>query len=107
MCGADITQESLFTTVHLETFVPKNHPLRPIRALFNEALKRISWLLDGAYSEYGRESIPPARLLRAQMLQVLFTLRSERQLVEQISYNLLYRWFVGLSIDDKVWDCVL
>jgi len=60
-----------------------------------------------APTQYGRESIPPERLLRAQMLQVLFTLRSERQLVEQISYNLLYRWFVGLSIDDKVWDCVL
>lgn len=104
MRGADITQESLFTTVHLETFVSKNHPLRPIRTLFNEALKRISWLLDSAYSEYGRESIPPERLLRAQMLQVLFTIRSERQLVEQVSYNLLYRWFVGLSIDDKVWN---
>ena len=104
MRGADITQESLFTTVHLETFVPANHPMRPIRDLFNQAMKRINWLLDGAYSEYGRESIPPEHLLRAQLLQVLYTIRSERQLVEQVSYNLLFRWFVGLSIDDEVWD---
>jgi len=102
--GADITQETLFTTVHLKTFVPANHPIRPIRGLFNQAMKRINWLLDGAYSEYGRESIPPERLLRAQLLQVLYTIRSERQLVEQVSYNLLFRWFVGLSIDDEVWD---
>jgi transposase len=104
MRGADITQEALFTTVHLETFVPRDHPLRPIRQLFNEALKRINWLLDSAYAPWGKESIPPERLLRAQLLQVLYTIRSERQLVEQIGYNLLYRWFVGLSIDDEVWD---
>lgn len=104
MRGADITQESLFSTVHLETFVPANHPLRKIRELFNEALGRIGWLLDSAYAEGGRESIAPERLLRAQLLQVLYTIRSERQLVEQISYNLLYRWFVGLSIEDEVWS---
>lgn len=104
MRGADITQEALFSTVHLETFVPKDHPLRKIRILFNEALSRISWLLDGAYAESGRESIAPERLLRAQLLQVLYTIRSERQLVEQINYNLLFRWFVGLSIDDEVWS---
>jgi len=104
MRGADITQEALFSTVHLETFVPKDHPLRKIRTLFNEALGRISWLLDGAYAEGGRESIAPERLLRAQLLQVLYTIRSERQLVEQINYNLLFRWFVGLSIDDEVWS---
>lgn len=104
MRGADITQESLFSTVHLEQFVPATHPLRKIRPLFNAALKRISGLLDGIYSEIGKESIPPERLLRAQLLQVLYSIRSERQLVEQIRYNLLYRWFVGLSIDDEVWD---
>ncbi|MEW5251688.1 IS5 family transposase, partial [Microbulbifer discodermiae] len=104
MRGADITQEALFTTVHLESFVPKNHPLRSIRSLFNEALRRIDWLLCGAYSERGRESIPPERLLRAQLLQVLYTIRSERQLMEQMSYNLLFRWFVGLTVDDVVWD---
>ncbi len=104
MRGTDITQEALFSTVHLETFVPQAHPLRKIRTLFNEALKNISWLLDGIYAEGGRESIPPERLLRAQLLQVLYTLRSERQLVEQMQYNLLFRWFIGLSIDDPVWS---
>ena len=104
MRGADITQEQLFSTVHLESFVPKNHPLRPIRSLFNEALTRIDGLLDCAYSEIGRESIPPERLLRAQLLQILYTVRSERMLMEQMHYNLLFRWFTGLSIDDAVWD---
>lgn len=104
MRGADITQESLFTTVHLENFVSDNHPLRKIKVIFNSALKRIDGLLDGAYSGYGRESIPPEHLLRALLLQVLFSVRSERQLMEQISYNLLFRWFIGLSIDDVVWD---
>jgi len=104
MRGADITQEALFSTVHLDTFVPPDHPLRKIRLLFNDALSRISWLLDSAYAEGGRESIAPERLLRAQLLQVLYTIRSERQLVEQLNYNLLFRWFVGLSIDDEVWS---
>lgn len=104
MRGADITQEALFTTVHLESFVPNKHPLRAIRSLFNQALKRIDWLLDSAYCDYGRESIAPERLLRAQLLQVLYTIRSERQLMEQMSYNLLFRWFVGLSVDDPVWN---
>ncbi len=67
-------------------------------------MKRINWLLYSAYSEYGRESIPPECLLRAQLLQVLYTLRSERQQVEQVSYNLLFRWFVGLGIYDAAWD---
>ena len=68
MRGADITQENLFSTVHLDTFVPADHPLRDIRELFDEAMKPISWLFDTAYSEYGRESIPPEHLLRAQLL---------------------------------------
>lgn len=104
MRGADITQENLFSTVHLDTFVPKDHPLRDIRELFDEAMKRISWLFDTAYSEYGRESIPPERLLRAQLLQILYTIRSERMLMEQMNYNLLFRWFTGMSIDETVWD---
>lgn len=104
MRGLDITQEALFTTVHLESFVPKDHPLRAIKVLFDEALTRIDWLLDGAYSERGKMSIPPERLLRAQLLQVLYTIRSERQLMEQIQYNLLFRWFIGLTVDDRVWD---
>lgn len=104
MRGEDISQESLFTTVHLETFVPKDHPLRPIRALIDKAMKRLNWLFDSIYSDGGRVSIPPERLIRAQLLQALYSIRSERQLVEQINYNLLYRWFIGLTIDDKVWN---
>jgi len=102
--GEDIFQESLFTTVKLETFVPTDHPLRSIRTLLDEAMNQLNWLFDGIYATGGRESIPPERLIRAQLLQVLYSIRSERQLVEQINYNLLYRWFVGLTIDDPVWD---
>lgn len=104
MRGADIFQESLFTTVKLETFVPSDHPLRPIKGLLNEAMKNMDWLFSSIYCDTGRESIPPERLIRAQLLQVLYSVRSERQLVEQINYNLLYRWFVGLTIDDTVWN---
>ena len=104
MRGEDVSQESLFTTVHLDTFVPADHPLRPIRALLDQALQNLNWLFDGIYADSGRESIPPERLIRALLLQVLYSIRSERQLVEQINYNLLYRWFVGLTIDDAVWD---
>ena len=104
MRGADVFQESLFTTVQLESFVPDNHPLRPIKLLLNEAMKNLDWLFSSIYCDTGRESIPPERLIRAQLLQVLYSIRSERQLVEQINYNLLYRWFVGLTIDDSVWD---
>lgn len=104
MRGEDIFQESLFTTLQLESFVPTNHPLRSIKSLLDDAMKRLSWLFDSIYAPGGRESIPPERLIRAQLLQVLYSIRSERQLVEQINYNLLYRWFVGLTIDDSVWD---
>jgi len=102
--GIDVVQESLFTTVHLESFVPAEHPLRSIKLLVDQALERLNWLFDSIYSESGRESIPPERLIRAQLLQVLYSIRSERQLVEQVHYNLLYRWFIGLTIDDPVWD---
>lgn len=104
MRGEDIFQESLFTTVQLESFVPTDHPLRPIKALLDKAMKNLNWLFSGIYADTGRESIPPERLIRAQLLQVLYTIRSERQLVEQINYNLLYRWFVGLTIEDTVWN---
>jgi transposase len=102
--GADVFQESLFTTIQLESFVPVDHPLRPIKALLDEAMKSLNWLFSSIYCDTGRESIPPERLIRAQLLQVLYSIRSERQLVEQINYNLLYRWFVGLTIDDTVWN---
>ncbi len=104
MRGADVFQESLFTTVQLESFVPNNHRLRPIKALLNEAMNNLDWLFSSIYCDTGRESIPPERLIRTQLLQVLYSIRSERQLVEQINDNLPYRWFVGLTIDDPVWD---
>ncbi len=104
MRGEDIFQESLFTTIQLESFVPSNHPLRPIRILLDQAMHNLNGLFDSIYADRGRESIPPERLIRAQLLQVLFSIRSERQLVEQINYNLLYRWFIGLTIEDRVWD---
>jgi len=104
MRGVDTFQESLFTTVHLESFVPKEHPLRSIKPLIDDSLKRLTGLFEKIYADCGRESIPPERLIRAQLLQVLYSIRSERQLVEQIHYNLLFRWFVGLTIDDAVWD---
>lgn len=104
MRGPDIVQESLFSTVHLETFVAPEHPLRKIKSMFDESLRRMDREFSVAYSDYGRESIAPEKLLRALLLQVLFTIRSERQLVEQLHYNLLFRWFVGLSIEDVVWD---
>ena len=104
MRGEDVFQESLFTTVQLESFVPEDHPLRPIKTLLDEAMKNLNWLFGSIYCDTGRESIPPERLIRAQLLQVLYSIRSERQLVEQINYNLLYRWFVGLTIDDSIWN---
>lgn len=104
MRGADVIQESMFTTVILERYVPKEHPLRPIRALFNEALKQLNGLFESIYADGGRDSIAPEKLLRAQLLQVLYSIRSERMLVEQISYNLLFRWFVGLAIEEDVWN---
>ena len=104
MRGADVMQEPLFTTVQLETFVPQDHPLRALRVLMDEALKELNWLFDAIYADGGRDSIPPERLLRAQLLQVLYSIRSERQLCEQLQYNLLFRWFAGLPIDQGAWD---
>jgi transposase len=104
MRGEDGLQEALFTVAKLEDFVPAEHPLRPIRLLVNEALVRLNGLFNVIYSDRGRASIAPEKLLRAMLIQVFFSVRSERQLVEQIRYNLLYRWFIGLAIDDEVWD---
>jgi transposase len=97
-------QEALFTVVKLEDFVPANHPLGPIHALVNEALSRLNGLFNMIYADTGRASIAPEKLLRAMLIQVFFSVRSERQLMEQVRYNLLYRWFIGLAIDDDVWD---
>ncbi|SFQ40981.1 IS5 family transposase [Variovorax sp. 770b2] len=104
MRGSDGMQEALFTVAKLEDFVPADHPLRPIRGLVNEALGRLNGLFNLIYADTGRASIAPEKLLRAMLIQVFFSVRSERQLVEQIRYNLLYRWFIGLAIDDEVWD---
>lgn len=104
MRGSDGMQESLFTMARLEDFVPADHPLRPIRALVNEALERLNGLFNEIYSDMGRASIAPEKLMRALLLQVFYSVRSERQICEQIRYNLLFRWFVGLAIDDAVWD---
>jgi transposase len=107
MRGADGTNEALFSTVKLEEFVPQSHPLRPIRKWMNDALSKMgtkfSAMVEADVKE-GRPSIAPEKLMRAMLLQVLYRVRSERQLVEQISYNLLFRWFVGLSIEDTVWN---
>jgi transposase len=97
-------QESLFTIAKLEDFVPTDHPLRPIRTLVNQALTRLNELFNEIYADGGRASIAPEKLMRALLLQVFYSVRSERQVCEQLRYNLLFRWFVGLAIDDEVWD---
>jgi len=107
MRGADAYNEALFTTVRLEDFVPAKHPLRPIREWVNGALAKMDGKFSGMYEadiKGGRPSIAPEKLMRAMLLQVLYSVRSERQLVEQIQYNLLFRWFVGLAIEDPVWN---
>lgn len=98
MRGADVMNEELFTVGGLDQYVPADHPLRPVRDVFNGCLARMDTHSDGLYSPFGRESIPPEKLLRALMLQVLFGIRSERQMVEQLRYNMRYRWFVGLPL---------
>jgi len=103
MRGEDIQQDDLFSYGSLEERVPGNHPLRPIRGMVDEALKSLDGCFDEIYGEDGRKSIPPERLLRALLLQMLYTVRSERMLMEQLEYNLLFRWFVGLSANEPVW----
>ncbi len=104
MRGADVMNEELFTVGGLDQYIPPDHPLRPVRDIFNNCLDRMDTHFDELYSPFGRESIPPEKLLRALMLQVLFGIRSERQLVEQLRYNMLYRWFVGLPLHELPWD---
>jgi transposase len=93
----------MFSYLSPEERVPANHPLRPIRLMVDDALKALSPSFSRLYSAFGRPSIPPEKLLRALLLQVLYTVRSERMLMEQLEYNLLFRWFVGLNMDETVW----
>ena len=104
MRGADHQQSGMFSYISAERRVPKDHPLRAIRAMADAALRELGPCFATLYASYGRPSIAPEKLLRALLLQILYTLRSERQLMEQLDYNLLFRWFVGLSMDDPVWD---
>jgi transposase len=104
MRGEQRESDGLFSYIRLEERIAADHPLRTIRALVDEALAALSERFEELYSHTGRPSIAPEYLLRATLLQAFFTVRSERQLMEQIDYNLLFRWFVGLSIDDGVWD---
>ena len=100
-------QSGIFSYVALEDRIPEAHPLRAIRKLVDQVLAGMSKQFDGLYSAVGRPSIPPERLLRALLLQVFYSIRSERLLMEQLDYNLLFRWFVGLEIDDEVWDATV
>ncbi len=104
MRGADEQPGSMFSYISLEERVPQDHPLRAIRRITDRALERLSSRFGTLYVTFGRPSIPPERLLRALLLQALYTIRSERQLMDQLDYNLLFRWFVGLGMDDAVWS---
>jgi len=104
MRGDDLQQQAMFSYISPEARVPKDHPLRPIQIMVDNALFDLAPLFKEMYSHTGRPSIPPEQILRALLLQIFYSIRSERMLVEQLEYNLLFRWFVGLSMDDKVWD---
>jgi transposase len=107
MRGEDERSEGFFSYVRLEERIAADHPLRAIRDLIDEALRKLSPAFTKLYAREGRPSIPPEQLLRALLLQAFYTVRSERQLMEQLNYNLLFRWFVGLSADDPVWDATV
>lgn len=104
MRGRRDRQNALFYAIDIDKLVPVNHPLRAIRKLADEELGRLSPLFEAAYSNTGRPSIPPEMIIKATLIQVLYTIRSERQLCEHLSYNMMYRWFVGLQPDAEVWD---
>jgi len=104
MRGEDRSSGSLFSYVDLEARVPSKHPLRIIRLITNDVLASLSSDFEALYSKVGRPSIPPEQLLRALLLQAFYSIRSERQLMEQLDFNMLFRWFVGLGLDDRVWD---
>jgi transposase len=104
MRGSDVKQAAMFSYVSPEERVPADHPLRAVRQITDDMLAKLSKEFNAMYSKVGRPSIAPEKLLRALLLQILYTVRSERMLMEQLNYNLLFRWFVGLNMDDPVWD---
>jgi transposase len=104
MRGPDHQQSAMFSYLSPEQRVPSDHPLRAVRQMADTVLTQLSQVFSKMYSDIGRRSIPPEKLLRALLLQVLYTVRSERMLMEQLEYNLLFRWFVGLNMDEPVWD---
>jgi transposase len=104
MRGEDQRQQGVFSYVSLEQRVPAEHPLRPVRKIVDEIFGGMSKQFDELYSATGRPSIAPERLLRALLLQILYSVRSERMLMEQLDYNLLFRWFVGLDMDEPIWS---
>ena len=104
MRGLDHQSGSLFSYVDLEKRIRPDHPLRTIRRLVDDALGSLDRAFTDLYAALGRRSIPPERLLRAMLLQAFYSIRSERQLMERLDYDLLFRWFVGLGIDDAVWN---
>ena len=104
MRGTDVDQGELFSYISLESRIPEDHPLRPIRKMVDAVLLEMSLEFAAMYSHTGRPGVPPERLLRALLLQVLYSVRSERMLMEQMEYNLLFRWFVGLGVNEEVWD---
>jgi transposase len=104
MRSKDVQKTAMWSYISPEARVPADHPLRPMREMVNGVLKALSPEVEKIYSGFGRPSIPPERLLRALLLQVLYTVRSERMLMEQLNYNMLFRWFIGLNMDDPVWD---
>lgn len=107
MRGDSIEAEPMFIPLTTAEMVPADHPLRPVRAMADEALRALSRQFDQLYSKVGRPSIPPERLLRALLLQYFYGIRSERLLMEQLHYNVLFKWFVGLSMTDRVWDATV
>src|SRR5215467_9888886 len=104
MRGDDNLQEGIFSYISPEKRVPTEHPLRPIRKMVDEILKEMSPQFAKLYSSVGRPSIAPERLLRSLLLQIFYSVRSERMLIEQLQYNLLFRWFVGMEMDEEVWN---
>src|SRR5215213_10126553 len=103
MRGVDAQQSAMFSYLSAEDRVPADHPLRSVRVVTDRILAQLCPLFSAMYSSMGRPSIPPEKLLRALVLQILYTVRSERMLMEQLNYNLLFRWFVGLNVDEPVW----